>query len=143
MIKLFNRMDFYNTKYICSYNDSDIFLESELEILNEEEKTFIRDVLYRRDLCNIFNIDDQHFDEKIINNSINKLYKIINGEKFLEYCITRVSNNFNNLDLELGFIILFSFDYLYLLHSCISEFIETGKISETNESLVKLQKILF
>lgn len=137
-------MDFYNTKYICSYNDSDIFLESELEILNEEEQIFIRDALYRRDLCNIFNIQEQCFDEKIINDNINKLYKIINGEIFLEYCISKVSSNFfNNLDLELGFIILFSFDYLYLVHSCISEFIETGKISETNESLLKLKKILF
>ena len=29
-------MDFYNTKYVCSYNNSDVFLESELEILNDE-----------------------------------------------------------------------------------------------------------
>ena len=25
-------MEFYNTKYVCSYNDSDVFFESELEI---------------------------------------------------------------------------------------------------------------
>ena len=46
----------YNTKYVCSYNDSDVFLESEIKILNEHEKQFVRDALYRRDLCNIFNI---------------------------------------------------------------------------------------
>ena len=49
-------MNFYNTKYICTYNNSDVFLESELEILSEHEKTFVRDALYRRDICNIFNI---------------------------------------------------------------------------------------
>jgi flagellin-specific chaperone FliS len=139
-------MDFYNTKYVCSYNDSDVFLESELEVLNEDEKNFVREALYRRDICNIFNIDDHCLDEKKISDNISKLYKIIHGEKFLEYCTTKISNKlFCNLDsdLELGFMILFSFNYLYLSHNCISEFIETGKISETNESLIKLKKILF
>jgi hypothetical protein len=133
----------YNTKYICSYNDSDVFLESEIEILNDDEKQFVRDALYRRDLCNIFKIDDEYFDEKLITNIITALYSNINGEKFLESCITKVSNNFFSNDLELGFLILFSFDYLYLVHPCISEFIESGKISETNNSLIKLKKILF
>ena len=108
----------YNTKYVCSYNDSDVFLESEIEILNEDEKQFVRDALYRRDICNIFNIHDQCFDEKKISTIISDLYENINGEKFVESCITKISNNFFcNSDLELGFLILFSFDYLYsLLH---------------------------
>jgi hypothetical protein len=133
----------YNTKYICSYNDSDVFLESEIEILNDDEKQFVRDALYRRDLCNIFKIEDEYFDEKLITNIITALYSNINGEKFLESCITKVSSIFFSNDLELGFLILFSFDYLYLVHPCISEFIESGKISETNNSLIKLKKILF
>jgi hypothetical protein len=134
----------YNTKYVCSYNDSDVFLESELEVLNDNEKQFVRDALYRRDLCNIFKIEDQCFNEKIINDIISNLYKNINGEKFLESCVLKVSNNFlNSVDLELGFIILFSFDYLYLLHPCISEYIETGKISDSNDSLIELKKLLF
>jgi hypothetical protein len=132
----------YNTKYVCSYNDSDVFLESELEILNENEKQFVRDALYRRDLCNIFKIDDQCFDEKAITNIINDLYANINGEKFLESCITKVSNIFFSNDLELGFLVLFSFDYLYLVHPCISEYIETGKINDSNDSLIELKKML-
>ena len=136
-------MEIYNTKYVCSYNDSDVFLESEIEILNDDEKQFVRDALYRRDLCNIFKIEDEYFDEKIITNIINALYVSINGEKFLESCIIKVSNNFFSNDLELGFLILFSFDYLYLVHPCICEFIETGKIIETNNSLLELKKILF
>jgi hypothetical protein len=132
----------YNTKYVCSYNDSDVFLESELEILNDNEKQFVRDALYRRDLCNIFKIDDQCFNENIID-VLGNLYKNIKGKNFLESCILKVSNDFfNNVDLELGFIILFSFDYLYLVHPCLSEFIETGKISESNVSLIELKKII-
>ena len=136
-------MEIYNTKYVCSYNDSDVFLESEIEILNDDEKQFVRDALYRRDLCNIFKIEDEYFDEKIITNIISTLYSNINGEKFLESCILKVSSNFFSNDLELGFLILFSFDYLHLVHPCISEFIETGKINESNDSLLELKEILF
>jgi hypothetical protein len=134
----------YNTKYVCSYKDSDVFLESEIQILNEDEKNFVREALYRRDICNIFNIDDQCFDEKKITNIICDLYKNISGEKIIDACITRISNKLLcNSDLELGFLLLFSFDYLYLSHPCISEFIETGKISETNNSFIELKKTLF
>jgi hypothetical protein len=132
----------YNTKYVCSYNNSDVFLESELEVLNEDEKQFVRDALYRRDLCNVFKIDDQCFDEKIISNIITDLYKNINGEKFIKYCTTKISNNIFSNDLELCFLILFSFDYLYLVHPCICEFIETDKISDSNKSLIELKKML-
>jgi hypothetical protein len=137
-------MEFYNTKYVCSYNDSDVFFESESVILSENEKIFVREALYRRDLCNIFNIQDQCFDEKIITPIICDLFKNINGEKFIKSCMTKISNNFfYSSDLELGFMILFSFDYLYLAHPCMCEFIETGKICETNNSLIELKKILF
>lgn len=134
----------YNTTYVCSYNDSDVFLESEIQILNDDEKNFIREALYRRDLCNIFNIDDQVLDEKKISDNISNLYKLINGANFLDLCIKKISNKmFCSSDLELGFMVLFSFDYLHLVHPCISEFIETGKINKTHNSLTKLKKILF
>ena len=96
------KMDFYNTKYICTYNDSDVFLDSELEVLTEDEKYFIREALYRRDICNIFNIEDQDFDEKLITSNISKLYKIIKGETFLKQCITKISNSvLYNSDFDL------------------------------------------
>ena len=131
----------YNSKYVCSYNDSDIFLESEQQILNEDEKGFVRDALYRRDLCNIFKIDDQCFDEQKFRNNIIELFKHINGKEFLTLCMPK--DNTDVYNLELSFIILFSFDYLYLVQPCISEFFETGKISNLNESFIELKKILF
>ena len=137
-------MDFYNTKYVCSYNDSDVFLESELEILNEEEKVFVSVNSGLVIEPKLFNIEDQKFNEKIIAPIISALFKNINGEKFIKSCMTKISNNFfYSSDLELGFMVLFSFDYLYLVHPCICEFIETGKINETNNSLIELKKILF
>ena len=35
-------------------------------------------------------------------------------------------------DEELGMMLLLSYDYMYLTHICISEFIETGDIDDEN-----------
>ena len=49
-------MDFYNTKYICSYNDSDIFLDSEIDVLTEDEKYYWKTVILNHSLKNKMNI---------------------------------------------------------------------------------------
>ena len=106
------------------------------------------DIIYQ--LCELYPeafiiIDEFHnMTKNNLYDENDNLYKIINGQKFLNLCITKISNNFFcSSDLELGFMVLFSFDYLYLAHNCISEFIETGKISENNNSLIELKKLLF
>jgi hypothetical protein len=44
-------------------------------------------------------------------------------------------------DEEFGLMLLFSYDYMYLTHNCISELFENGKISEN--SLLNLKNIIF
>ena len=46
----------YNTKVICTYNTPDVF--SVDDNINEEEKGFVRDTLYRQELLNILGIED-------------------------------------------------------------------------------------
>jgi hypothetical protein len=68
----------YNTKYICTYNDSDIFLESEKNQLNNDEKEFVTNALYRTDLLNIFGVEE--FNEDVFYEIISDLYsKIYNN----------------------------------------------------------------
>jgi hypothetical protein len=38
---------------------------------------------------------------------------------------------------EIGLMMFFSFDYMYLSHPCISEYIKTGYISEANLNILK------
>lgn len=44
-------------------------------------------------------------------------------------------------DEELGLMILFAYDYMYLSHICISEYLETGEITEKN--IRNLRAIIF
>jgi hypothetical protein len=128
----------YNTQFVCRYNSPDVFLET--DVVTEKEKEIVRNILYKEDLLNIFDIDD--YCEAKINNVILEIYEKIKHHKDFKKCINKVLSNFLiNLEEEFGFIILFSFDYLYLTHICICEFIENGKISET--SLLNLEKLVF
>jgi hypothetical protein len=128
----------YNTKYICRYNSPDVFLET--DVVTEKEKEFIRNVLYQEDLMNIFDIEN--CCEETMNNVILDIYERIKDQEGLKECIDHVASNFSvTLEHEVGFIILFSFDYLYLIHICICEFIENGKISDS--SLSDLKKCVF
>jgi hypothetical protein len=125
----------YNTKYICTYNDSDIFLESEKNQLNNDEKEFVMNALYRTDLLNIFNIEE--FNEDVFDRIISELYTKLYNNSELSMLMERLAGGFMSIDKEFGLMILYSFDFLYLTHPCVCEFLEKGKISNNNMNTLK------
>ena len=127
----------YNTKIICTYNTPDVF--SVDDNINEEEKGFVRDTLYRQELLNILGMED--FNDSEMEKTIHELYKKISGEPFIKECLLKLCGQFMSIDCEFGLIIMFSYDYMYLSHICISEFLETGTISEKN--MANLRSIIF
>lgn len=126
----------YNTKIKCTYNTSDIFLDS--DNITENDKQFIRDVIYRQEFLNI--LDIKEYNETKINKAIHDLYKIIQINKEFKEIIHLFACHFRNIDEVFGLMILFSYDYMYLTHICICEFIETGIINGTN--IFKLKSLL-
>jgi len=128
----------YNTKVNCTYHTEDIFVES--DNISEHEKGFIREVIYRQELLDILGIEN--YDEVEMNNAMHELFiKIKECPQILD-CIKEILNQFNiNNDNELGLILLYSYDYLFITHRCISEYLDTGKFS--NILLEKIQQNLF
>ena len=123
----------YNTEVKCTYNSSEIFLDSDK--VSEKDKKFIRDVIYRQELLNIFYLEE--YDEIEINKSIHNLYDKIKECDVLKECMLQLSNNFMSVDETVGLIILFSYDYLYLTHNCICEFLKIGHISHDTMGKLK------
>jgi hypothetical protein len=123
----------YNTKYVVSYMDSDVFLDT--DEVNASEKEFILNCVYRQDLLNIFGLEE--FVETTINNKITKLLKLLKYHSGLLECMLIASEAMSEEDALSGLMILFSFDYLHLAHPCICEYVESGKI--TQEKLDKLK----
>lgn len=127
----------YNTKVVCTYNTSEVFLEE--DNISEEEKEFVRDVIYRQELLDILGIDE--YNEKIIDKRIHELYEKVKENDFIKECMLKLTEQFMRTDADFGLMIMFSYDYLHLTHLCISEFLDTGKISETN--ILKLRSVIF
>jgi hypothetical protein len=137
----------YNTKVVCTYNTPEVFLET--DNITDDEKTFIRNIIYRQEFLNILNIDyENSYDdnEEKISEAIKELYNQVKVSTCLRKCMVKVIQKHMNVgkymtsDEELGMMLLLSYDYMYLTHICISEFIETGDIDDKN--IKKLEKAL-
>ena len=126
----------YNTKVVCTYNLSDVFNPS--DVISDEDKDFVRDSLYRQELLDILGMDE--FNENEMNRAIHELYEKVKNNTEMVSCMTKLAGNFLSEDLELGLMILFAYDYMYLTHTCVSEYLETGQILEKN--MMNLKSII-
>jgi hypothetical protein len=128
----------YNTKVVCTYHTDDIFLES-YDNISQEERQFIQDAIYRQELLNILDIED--FNEIEMGEALHKLYFRLQDCLELNECMSKLAGQFIFEDKEIGLTILFSYDYMYVAHQCISEYLETGVISEIN--IKKLRDVVY
>jgi len=127
----------YNTKFVCTYNTSEVFLEE--DNISDDEKKFVRDVIYRQELLNILGMED--FKDSEMESKIHELYNKVNENPFIQECMLKLCGQFFNVDKEIGLMLMFSYDYMYLTHICISELIDTGIISEQN--MANLRSVIF
>lgn len=115
-------MDYYNINYKTTYHK------------HIKENPQLADLYYKNDLINIFNIDeDSHID--LIQENITKLYQKIlpyinQNDKFKNILLFSASKIMSD-DLEMGFMLLHSFDTLWIIHKANIEYINTGNISHT------------
>jgi len=127
----------YYTTYQCRYHNDDIFLPS--DHVNESQKDYIRNILYREDLQNIFGLSaDEEFE--LFDKILPDLYVKLKDSVFLRNCMRRVAaSNLFCENEELGLCILFSYDYLYLAHRCISSYLEHNTILEKDIEQLELK----
>ena len=135
-------MDIIKLHHNITYNDPK--LVEKFNVINEEEKEQLRDVIYKYDLLSIFGLDD--FLEEIILEKMSNLYNIIiENAEIKNICSTisdSISTNWifkkiNENDNFEYFMVLFSYDHLHLFYPCICEFLEKGAIS--NEKITALK----
>ena len=123
----------YNTKYECRYHRDDIFLET--DDVTDYEKEYIRDILYKEDLINIFNIDNNdNFEE--LNYILSEINVKVKDYEPLNQIMKKTASILLSENTELGLYILFSYDYMYITHKCVSEYLDMGSLSEENIKLL-------
>ena len=124
---------FYDSNYNCSYNDDDIILDT--DNINDDEKEFVRNCVYRQDILNIFKLDD--YDEMYISDKIKDLYLLVKDNIDFYKCIENASLLVLSNDYETGLFVLYSYDYLYLTHKCMCDFFRNGIVSKDNIELLQ------
>ena len=132
----------YNTKYECRYYKGDVILPD--ETVTNEEEDYIRNILYQEDYLNIFSINGENINDddeiKLLSKAIYNLYETIKDSDVLKLFMLKAASTLISEDLQLGLCILYSYDYMYLMHNCVSEYLDTGFISLYN--IDKMNKIL-
>jgi len=124
----------YNTRVICTYNTIEVFLET--DNITDNEKTFVRNAIYRQELLDIFGLEE--YNEKEMQKVICKLLEKLKDCKEIQECINKLASHFMIQDVYvIGLMLLYSYDYMYLTHICVSEFLEHGKIEEINITNLK------
>jgi hypothetical protein len=127
----------YNTKFICTYNYYDPALnENHSKMEDVQGLEDMADLLYQAELVQVFG--ETIYNEEIMNKKIYKLYSILSVNDKIKECMKTASEKFmGQPHLELGLIILFSYDTFFVLHKCVCEFIETNNISDENINTLK------
>ena len=123
----------YNTKHECLYLSEEVF-KNVLDItektidITKDEKECIQNTMYKQDILEIFDVEE--FDDEKINIAVREVYEKVKTNDDLRNIMQLLSAKLLSSDEEIGFMLMFSFDYLYLSHTCISEYLETGSISK-------------
>ena len=84
--------------------------------------------------------DENDDNDDKLSIAINDLYKRVKYCEQLTKCMLKLAGKYMATNEEFGLMLLFSYDYMYLTHICICEFIETGTI--TDENISKLEKAI-
>lgn len=133
---------------ICTYYYYDAELKKKIpshlfsfKLDIEQENADICDLIYQSDYLQIFHLTE--FDYNTINTEMKRIYEIscVKSNVRLQECMKKVANMFLSEDLELGFMALFSYDYLFATHLCICDALENESIQDKHLDL--LTKLVF
>ena len=134
----------YNKQFICTYNYYDSRLRkynltTQYDMEDVVDLEDVSEILYRAELMQVFFITDvDNVDwESSLKNKIVELFKLVSSHLELVECMKKTANLFLSEELDIGFMVLFSYDYFFLTHICICEFLESGSISEQNINALK------
>jgi hypothetical protein len=139
----------YDITVVCTYH----YYDPELRIYETEMETnkniSLEDIdnledfshyLYQTELLKIFKKDIKDVDDfNSINVVTKQIYSLIKDYEPFRECIEQVNNKYGiyflqnaTMDDSETFIFFFSYNYLFLMHKCICEFMNTNQISPIN-----------
>jgi hypothetical protein len=103
-----------NLKIIQNYN-----FEHECSYMNYKTDD---DTLYQKDFLNSFKIEDGIFDLNRINRTVSSLFEAIKEDDNIIKLLNTIKNKYNVSDLELAFMMCFSYDFFDRTHKILCNY---------------------
>ena len=115
-------MELYNTNYEITYE----------KYMKDDPDT--ADIYYKKNLIEVFNLDENS-DFDLVSDRVGEIYKkmkpyIQSNEVFKELLLQSAAKIMST-DTELGYMILHSYDTLYLIHKLNTEFLTNNTINDS------------
>jgi len=111
----------YDITYKCTYNNAEC-----------SEQT----IVYQKDMLGIFGLKE--FDDNAINKCVEEIYEKIKERDEFQECMKKGSNKFLTEDPITGFMVMFSFDFMYITHMCIQAVLNNNnELYETSMQKLK------
>ncbi len=135
----------YNSNFKCTYHFYDEKLRELLpqnevtpEIMeNIENNDDFADILYKAELLQVFHLNemDQAIDSELMD-KLQKLYDIIHIDETFQLSSLKSANKFLSEDPVYGFMMMFNYHSFFIIHRCLSDFFENGKVSIENKKML-------
>lgn len=110
---------YYNYEYTVKYKNY-------FDDKDTEECESDCDDIFRHDFLNAFYLKE--YDGDKIDKIQMKIYDDLVKNKKMEELMLKLANSRLSSDKDVGFVIMFSYDYFYILHKIIVSYYKYGKI---------------
>lgn len=125
----------YNFNVIITYNYYDAMFYDfnkqqnfDLSIVDIKDMTNdVTEYLYKQEILAVFDLEE--FDETIMNSKIIELYELMSKNEEFAAILSVAAGKLLSEDLCVGFMMLFSYHYFFLLHRCICDFLNSSDSS--------------
>lgn len=132
--------DIYNTSFIVKYKQIEEELLQKFSPTMEYSKEDIFDIcknLYQHELLSVFKVDN--IDDPKISENILKIWLLLKENKEFTEIMEQVLflKMHCVLSHDIVFTSLFNYDYFFIVHQCICEVLENGKIEKNTMEQLK------
>lgn len=135
----------YNSNFKCTYHFYDeklreLLPQNELtpEIMNNiENNDDFADILYKAELLQVFHLNDINETNDIeLMDKLQNLYEKVCTDETIQFCSFKSANKFLSEDPVYGFMMMFNYHSFFIIHRCLSDFFENGKVSFENKKML-------
>ncbi len=135
----------YNYTLECTYKETEKRYSNNVDAdpdVDSDDVAFLCEEIYRFEFLKCFHLDE--FEDDIINSHVKDLCATCSKDERFKAILELVSAHMKEEDLEICFMQLFSYHFLYLTQACIKQLYVCKQLGEIcQQELIQAYKCLY